>query len=178
MSPVRPLISLGTISELAFKLEIPVFYIHSVGFYAHFSVQLPDEFPVIDTHPDPVSTHDLRLLDPWPELLDFTRKKTENLESMDDHEHGHVPYPLLILHYLETWKAEHNGRAPQSYAQKKEFKILLQSGARKANAEGGEENFDEAAAAVLKCLNEFELPKNLYEILNAEECQFMDPGVS
>ena len=178
VSPVRPLIALSRVSDLADQLEIPLFYIHSVGFYSQFSVQLPDEFPVIDTHPDPISTHDLRLLDPWPELLDFARIKTRNLESLTDHEHGHIPYPLLLLHYLDIWKAENGGRAPQSYAQKKEFKSLVQAGARTANAEGGEENFDEAAAAVLKSLNEFQLPGHLSEILGDEKCQFMDPDVS
>jgi amyloid beta precursor protein binding protein 1 len=55
--------------------------------------------------------------------------------------------------YLEKWKASHEGATPKTYAEKKEFGRLVKSGARTSNAEGGEENYDEAEAAVLKSLN-------------------------
>jgi len=57
------------------------------------------------THPD--SLVDLRLLNPWPELSALAAEKTRNLDlpepegGMSDHEHGHVPYLLLLLGYLE-----------------------------------------------------------------------------
>lgn len=160
-----------TLSEYALAKGIPLFYIFSVGFYSQFSVQLPSQFPVVDTHPDPVSTEDLRLLKPWPELMDFMRMYTDSLESLDDHAHGHVSYLLLLLHYLEKWKASHDGKAPAGYAAKKEFKTMVEEASRKDNAEGGEENFDEAAAAVLKSLNEPSIPSGIREVFAVEECQ-------
>ena len=68
----------------------PIFYIHSTGFYAHFSLSLPPAFPIVDTHPDPSTTSDLRLLEPWPELSSFAASATHNLESMDDETHGQI----------------------------------------------------------------------------------------
>lgn len=150
----------------------------SIGFYSYFTVQLLPEFPVVDTHPDPASTQDLRLLEPWPELQDFVKLKTKNLESLDDHDHGHVPYVVLILYYLDIWKASHGGEAPKTYNEKSEFRKLIQDGARRSNAEGGEENYDEAVAAVLKCLNEPSLPKNLEELFGDEKCKYVVNGVS
>lgn len=134
-------------------------------------MQLPAQFPIVDTHPDPASTQDLRLLNPWPELLEFLQKKTGKLSSLSDHDHGHVPYLLILLHFLNVWKASHEGQAPASYSEKKDFKALVESGARTNNAEGGEENFDEATAAVLKSLNPPSISSGLREVFEADDCQ-------
>ncbi|KAF2248849.1 hypothetical protein BU26DRAFT_530912 [Trematosphaeria pertusa] len=164
-------------SELLAKLSahadaaiIPLFYIHSIGFYSHFAIHLPPAFPIIDTHPDPESITDLRLLRPWPELLQYAADKTTNLEAMDGEDHGHVPYVALLLHYLEKWKEEHDGQVPQNYKDKTTFRDIVSKAARTNNPEGGEENFDEAVAAVLKSLNPPEASSAVKEIFKAPEC--------
>jgi amyloid beta precursor protein binding protein 1 len=78
---------------------------------------------------------------------------TTDIEKLDAHIHGHIPYVLLLLHYLEEWKIGHDGKPPNSYAEKKEFGKMVKAGAQTNNPEGGEENYDEAEAAVLKNLN-------------------------
>ena len=160
---------LSSISQYAWEHSIPVFYIHSVGFYSQFSVQLPPQYPIVDTHPDPTSTQDLRLLNPWPELSAFVTEKCDDLETLSDHDHGHVPYLLLLLHYLEKWKASHGGRHPENYKEKTAFREMVRSGARLNSAEGGEENFDEAVGAVLKSLNPPSLSSGIREVLTAGE---------
>ena len=154
------------ICNTAAEQSIPLFYVHSTGFYSHFSVQLPKLFPIVDTHPDPASTQDLRLLNPWPDLAHFQGKMAGDLTKLDDHAHGHIPYVLLLLHYLDEWKRSHNGQPPSNYSEKKEFKTLVESGARTSNPEGGEENFDEASAAVLKSLNSPSISSGLKEIFH------------
>ncbi|KAJ5813093.1 hypothetical protein N7447_010116 [Penicillium robsamsonii] len=152
------------------QLGIPVLYLHSVGFFSTFSVQLPAEFPIVETHPDPESTQDLRLLNPWPELV-AAAANLDNLETMDDHQHGHVPYILLLLHFLEQWKQSHQGNAPSNYKEKTEFREFVRSQTRTSNPEGGEENFDEAVAAVLKTISPFSLRSSIREIFDMNECQ-------
>ncbi|KAI9667824.1 MAG: hypothetical protein M1821_000643 [Bathelium mastoideum] len=144
---------LASISSRADGWKIPLFYIHCFGFYSQLSLQLPPKFPIVDTHPDPETTTDLRLMWPFKELREYAASKTKDLESMNDHDHGHVPYVLLLLHYLSIWKSQHNGKPPQTYKEKTEFRELVRSGTRRDNPEGGEENFDEAVGAVLKSLN-------------------------
>ncbi|KAL8762797.1 MAG: hypothetical protein Q9184_001279 [Pyrenodesmia sp. 2 TL-2023] len=159
----------GLLDEISMHCAVealPLFYIHSVGFYSQFSVQLPQAFPIVDTHPDPASTQDLRLLQPWPELKAFMESKTKDLDSLSDHDHGHVPYLLLLLRFLDDWKTSHDGNPPSDYKDKKEFKSFIESKARTKNPEGGEENFDEAAAAVLKSLNKPSLPSGLREVFD------------
>ncbi|KAI9770554.1 MAG: hypothetical protein M1840_003144 [Geoglossum simile] len=169
IAPISSL-TLKAIATYAWEQHVPLFYIHSLGFYSHFSVCLPPSFPVVDTHPDLTTTTELRLTNPWPELLALAKEKTDGLEKMSDHDHGHVPYVLLLLHYLEAWKLQKGGRVPSSYREKQEFRILVQGNSRTDNAEGGEENFDEAAKAVLKSLNPATLGRNVRAIFQAEEC--------
>ncbi|KAL3459455.1 hypothetical protein BJX64DRAFT_202900 [Aspergillus heterothallicus] len=162
--------SLQSLSSAAKTLGVPVLYTRSVGFYSAFSLQLPAVFPIVETHPDPESTQDLRLLNPWPELAE-AGAGISNLDTLDDHYHGHIPYVLLLLHYLETWKESHGGKYPSNYKEKTEFRELVRSGARTNNPQGGEENYDEAVAAVLKSLNPFALRSSTREIFDLDECK-------
>ncbi|ROW05650.1 hypothetical protein VSDG_00314 [Cytospora chrysosperma] len=142
----------------------PLVAIHSAGLYSYFRISLPGAFPIVDTHPEESATTDLRLLSPWPELQNFARELTKDIDTMDNHEHGHIPYVVILLHYLEKWKETH-GDYPKNYAEKKEFRKMVADGAR-SNSEGGEENFDEAVAAVVKTIMPTSLPSSLKEVFN------------
>lgn len=140
------------ISKHAQNHSVPLIYLHCAGFYSYFSTQLPSTFPIVDTHPDPDSIQDLRLLAPWADLS-VEVSKLGDLKGMDDYDHGHIPYILLLLHYLEDWKNSHSGNLPSTFKEKTQFRDLVREAARTNNNEGGEENFDEACAAVLKAIN-------------------------
>lgn len=148
--------------------KTPLVAMHSAGFYSFFQINLPGAFPIVDTHPDETATTDLRLLRPWPELVAFAEDLTKDIDSLDNFEHGHLPYVVILLHYLEQWKATHDGKYPATYKEKTEFRKIVQNAARTNNPEGGEENFDEAAAAVLKTLVVPSLPSGLKEIFDYE----------
>lgn len=169
-SPIDPEVLLR-ISQYSSSSNVPVFLCHSVGFYSHFSVQLPPAFPIVDTHPDPESTTDLRLLKPWSELVQLAEEQTSGLDKMDEESHGHVPYVFLLLHYLEMWKKSHDGQPPLNYKEKNEFKAIVTTATRTDNAEGGEENFEQAVAAVLKNFNLPEPSSAVKEVFKASECQ-------
>ena len=130
--------------------SIPLIYVQSVGLYSSFSIQLPSEFPIVDTHPDPDTTTDLRLLAPWSELSAEV-DALDDIATLSDHDHGHIPYLLILLHHLKQWHTEH-GSYPSNFKEKTAFRDLVRSSARTKNPEGGEENFDEACAAVLKTI--------------------------
>jgi amyloid beta precursor protein binding protein 1 len=172
-SPIRPEL-LSKLSAHADASLVPVFYVHSVGFYSHFSIHLPAAFPIVDTHPNPETTSDLRLLKPWPELLKFAEEKTSAIDTMAADDHGHIPYLALLLHFLEGWKAEHDGQPPQNYKEKTTFRDRVSKAARTDNPEGGEENFDEAVAAVLKSLNPPEPTSSVKDIFKEKECETLD----
>jgi NEDD8-activating enzyme E1 regulatory subunit len=55
---------------------------------------------VIESHPE--DTVDLRLDTPWSDLTSLAA--SFNYSKMDDFEHGHVPYIIILLKALEQWK--------------------------------------------------------------------------
>jgi len=126
---------------------VPTIAVHSAGFYSYFRINLPGNFPIVDTHPDSTATTDLRLLSPWEELSRFAASLTENLENLSAHEHGH-------------------GSLPSTYKEKTAFRSTVAAGARTNTPEGGEENFDEAVAAVLKTISSPSLPSAVREVFD------------
>lgn len=170
--------ALQAISTYSRERHVPLVYAHSVGFYSHFSVSLPSAFPIVETHPEATSATELRLLNPWPELSSLVKEKTKALEELSSHDHGHVPYVLLLLHYLEVWKDAHEGKPPQSYKEKRAFGEFVRTGARLDSHGGGEENYDEAVGAVLKTLTPPSIGPGLKEVFEAKECKELSKEVS
>ena len=160
---------LQRICSYASASSIPVIYIQSAGFFASFSIQLPGEFAIVDTHPDPESTQDLRLLAPWPEL-NAAVDELQDISSLPDHEHGHTPYILLLLYYLREWKSTHHDKHPSTFKEKTEFRDLVRSRARSNNPEGGEENYDEACAAVLKSIGPPPVGSGCKDMMSMASC--------
>ncbi|KAK4245472.1 hypothetical protein C7999DRAFT_43002 [Corynascus novoguineensis] len=170
--PIRPE-QLAQLEAYGQQHKTPLVAIHSAGFYSYFQINLPGAFPIVDTHPDETATTDLRLLNPWPELVTFAEELTKDIDGLDDFQHGHLPYVVILLHYLEQWKAAHDGKHPASFKEKTEFRKIVQGAARTNNPEGGEENFDEAAAAVVKTVVQPSLPSGLKEVF---EYKHTDPA--
>lgn len=89
---------------------------------------------------------------------------------MDEEAHGHVPWVIILLHYLAVWQSTHNGKPPQNYKEKSEFRELVRGAMRTDTAEGSEENFEEAIGAVLKSLNPHTASSAVKEVFAAPEC--------
>lgn len=154
------------IEAYAVKHRVPSFSIQSAGFYSYFQIKIPGAFPIVDTHPDTTSIPDLRLLAPWPELSKFASDITANIDQLDDHDFGHIPYLVLILHYLKEWeKTSPANGPPVKFAEKKEFTKFLAAGARNGQ---DAENFEEATAAVLKLLQMPTLSSSVREVFEFE----------
>ncbi|KAF4633540.1 hypothetical protein G7Y89_g4575 [Cudoniella acicularis] len=145
--------------------KTPLISIHSAGFYSYFRLHLPGTFPIVDAHPDPTATTDLRLLTPWAELSEFATDLTKDLENQSAHDHGHVPYIALLLYYLSKWKEAH-GALPSTYKDKRAFRDTVTAGMRTDIPEGGEENFEEAVAAVLKAISLPSLSSSVREVFD------------
>ena len=174
--PIAPEL-LSQLEAYGQRHKTPLIAIHSAGFYSYFQINLPGAFPIVDTHPDETSTTDLRLLTPWPELVEFALGMTKDIESLDAYEHGHLPYVVILLYYLEQWKQTHGGAYPSTFKEKREFREFVESAARTDNPEGGEENFDEAVAAVLKTVVPPTLPSGLKEVFEYTPSEPVGPKI-
>lgn len=157
---------LDLVKSYSLKHRVPSIAIHTTGFFSYFTIHLPGNFPIVDTHPDSTATTDLRLLNPWPELQQFTESLTANIDSLSAHDHGHIPYLILLLYYLEEWKKEHGGEPPKTYKEKTAFRLMVAQAARTDNPEGGEENYDEAVGAVLKNISASTISSSVREVFD------------
>jgi amyloid beta precursor protein binding protein 1 len=155
--------------------KTPIVSVHSAGFYSYFHINLPGAFPIVDTHPDDNATTDLRLLAPWDDLVSFCRGITANIDDLGDDEHGHVPFVAILMYYLDVWREAHGGQHPSTYKEKLEFREMVTGGMRTKNAEGGEENFEEAKAAVLKTITMPTLPSSLGEVFEYQHANTVGP---
>ena len=87
------------------------------------------------------------------------------MENQSAYDHGHIPYVALLLHYLAKWKESH-GEYPTKYNDKKAFGKFVADGMRTDNAEGGEENYEEAVAAVIKTISAPSLESAVKEVFD------------
>jgi len=153
--------------------EIPTFLVYSVGFTCSLRIAAPT-CCIVDTHPDTLI--DLRLLNPWEELSALVADLSVGLDTaesdggMSNHKHGHVPYVVLLLKYLEEWRAMHGGTNPLSYKEKNDFKTMILDRMRTNVPGGSEENYEEAAAAVLKNVRKAELSLDTRKVLEDPRC--------
>ncbi|RDA90000.1 hypothetical protein CP533_4800 [Ophiocordyceps camponoti-saundersi (nom. inval.)] len=155
--------------------QTPSIAVQSVGLYSYFHISLPGEFPVVETHPDDASTVDLRLLSPWPELVAFTSELTDNIDNLNDLDHGHLPLVAILLHYLLVWRDDHSSANPVTYSDKIAFRNMIANAMRRNNAEGGEENFEEAISSVMKLITPHTLPASLAAIF--ERCDHYEDAL-
>ncbi|CAG8583865.1 9486_t:CDS:10 [Acaulospora morrowiae] len=154
--------SLLKLAEILWIAKIPLVVVRSVGFIGYFRIIVP-EHTVVETHPDNIN--DLRLDKPFPALQQFA--DTFDFDSMDPTDHGHIPYVVILLKYLNQWKREHGGNLPRTYSERDEYKSIISRGKRCSD----EENFDEALANVWKACMPSRVPREIEEILNDATCE-------
>ncbi|PWN53904.1 hypothetical protein IE53DRAFT_372780 [Violaceomyces palustris] len=135
------------LSDLLWSIEpprpqVPLLKIRSSGMVAEMTIDIK-ELGIVETHPD--SIIDLRLTNPFPELVAFA--ESFNLATTDSLTHSHIPFVVILLKKLEEWKAK-NGGSPPSTKSREEFVTLINSSRQPGNLD--EENFDEAIAALGK----------------------------
>ncbi|OQR92231.1 SUMO-activating enzyme (SAE) [Thraustotheca clavata] len=153
--------ALSALAATCQKHAIPLLIVHSFGLIGHVRLQVPNH-TIVDSKPD-AALLDLRIAEPFPALQNFANEF--NLETMNSHEHGHVPYVVILLQCINEWKAAHNGELPKNFAAKEEFKKLVQSKSR--GSFGHEVNFTEAGANAYKAysLAKDSLPSEVSDVL-------------
>lgn len=111
--------------------------VQSYGLLGICRLQTPP-LPLLDPKPSS-ALPDLRLVHPFARLKELT--EGVQWESLDNQEHGHIPYPLILAKVAEEWKKSHGGALPRTPAEKEEFRQAIKSSSRDLNKEA---NFEEA----------------------------------
>lgn len=89
-----------------------------------------------------------------------------DLKELDDFKHRHVPYFVLLIKFLQQWKDQHEGKAPQTFAEKQQFGEFIKSKSRNWVEE---ENFQEAVKFAHKAYSDpARVPDNLDRIFESK----------
>jgi len=161
-----PEIPLRKLAQVLWSERIPLVVVRAYGMIGYIRVVTP-EHTVIESKPDD-PRHDLRLLDPFPELSQYAA--SFDFEKMNSTEHSHTPFVIILLQYLAKYKKEY-GKYPVSRAEKDAFRNEVIKGSRNP----GEENFAEAYRSVLLYLVQPEFPSSVKSILNDPKATNITP---
>jgi NEDD8-activating enzyme E1 regulatory subunit len=110
------------LSAVCYSANVPLVLALSNGFIGYLRNVVP-EHCILESKPEPAPLVDLRLANPWPELLEFAL--SFNIETLEPHEHSHVPYVVVLLQLAQVWKNAHNGTLAKSRHEKDEFQIMI-----------------------------------------------------
>ncbi|ODV88991.1 hypothetical protein CANCADRAFT_3631 [Tortispora caseinolytica NRRL Y-17796] len=135
----------------------PFIQLISKGFYSSVYISIK-EHTVVETHQS--STPDLRLDKPWPELLAYIR--SIDLKALDPMDHAHVPYVVLLIIFLDQYKAA--SLNDPSSDQKSRFKNLIRASAPSTVVDT--ENYEQASHYSYLAFAPTEIPSAVESILS------------
>jgi NEDD8-activating enzyme E1 regulatory subunit len=69
---------------------------------------------------NPFTKRDLRMANPWPELLQYAN--SFDLHTKDEAVRSHMPYVVILIQLLNKWRQDHGGAVPKTYEEKQDFK--------------------------------------------------------
>jgi len=163
--PPKPLLNL---SREAWGRGIPLLIVRSCGLIGSVRLQVEDH-PVVESKPDS-TVPDLRLADPsgpFPALKALV--DATDMDSMDNADHSHVPYVIILLKALAKWRSglgSNSGevRLPKNTDEKDSFRATIKSMARNYD---DELNFQEACGDAYLAYAQREVPWEVQKLLGA-----------
>lgn len=130
--------------------KVPLIVVQAYGLIGLVRLQMP-VLPLLEPKPEN-EPPDLRLVKAFPKLEELAL--SIDWDSLDDAQHGHVPYPLILWKVAHEWKQSHGGQLPRSFQEKQDFRQSIQQKCRNWD---NELNFQEASQNAYLAYTEREL---------------------
>ena len=165
-----PEASLLKLASFCWENKIPLVVEKSIGFIGYLRLAVP-EHTIVEAKPDNAQD-DLRLAEPFDDLSKYA--SSFDFDKMDSTDHSHTPFIIILLQGISKWKQEHDGKLPETRADKESFKNMVIKGSRNAQ----EENFNEAYRSAHKSFNKTTIPSNTRNILNDKNAINVDSNSS
>jgi amyloid beta precursor protein binding protein 1 len=160
----QPASELAKVEEaLANVADVFIVTIVGTEFVGRYDVWQPAQAPIENVHRES-DRLDLRIGDPFSTLRDAALEACASLNSLDDHEHAHVPWPYLLVWAVAQWR-ETTGSAemPKSSSERSDVRAIVQAVARSP----AQENVTEAVANVHRLWNVGQVPSTARDAMKA-----------
>ncbi|GFR05999.1 NEDD8-activating enzyme E1 regulatory subunit [Trichonephila clavata] len=151
------------LADVLWEKGVPLLVCRVYGMIGYMRLQFSDR-TIIESRPEN-EFHDLRLDRPFPTLREYV--DSIDLEKLTDQEHSHIPFVVILLKYLDSWKNRNNDEIPKNMVGKKLLKAEIVAGMRKKDEE---ENFEEACRAINRSIAVTSIPSEIQGILNDPLC--------
>ncbi|GFT14238.1 NEDD8-activating enzyme E1 regulatory subunit [Nephila pilipes] len=155
--------SLLALADKLWEQGVPLLVCRVYGMIGYMRLQFSDR-TIIESRPEN-EFQDLRLDRPFSGLREYSN--SIDLEKLTDQEHSHVPFVIILLKYLESWKNRNGGEIPKNIKEKNLLKAEIVKGMRKKDEE---ENFEEACRAINRSIVMTKVPSEIQDILNDPLC--------
>lgn len=142
------------------KHQIPLAIVWNYGLIGYLRLQTPS-YPVIESKPDH-SVPDLRLYEPFHELLEYVQKY--DFQTLDGAEHAHIPFPVILIKAVQNWRKVNGFFETVSPTFKNKAQILQQI-ALLRNSKASEGNFDEAIKFAMRTYIPYKLDEQVEAVL-------------
>jgi len=139
------------------EMNIALLCVTSVGFVGKLR-SYKAEHCVVETKPDN-ELGDLRLTDPFPELRKYA--DSINMESLDQVQHGHVPYVIILIQAIDAFRKASGKQLPTTSDEKKQVKDII----TKMRRRDEEVNFQEALDNAYKAWMPYSIPDAVKTVL-------------
>ncbi|KAL6754444.1 hypothetical protein V8C86DRAFT_2703972 [Haematococcus lacustris] len=157
------------------KHNVLLLAVRSYGLMGWLRPSIP-EHHVVESKPDNI-VDDLRLYQPWPQLLELAL--SFDLAALDDITHRHLPFVLLLAQAGHSWRNAHGGSPPASSKERAAFKEELRGLRRTLQGVAVEvKNFEEAEKAAFHVWTPYVIPSEVRELLEDEAASAAAQGLT
>jgi amyloid beta precursor protein binding protein 1 len=129
--------TLSFVADACWKSDIPLVVARTYGFIGYVRL-CTREHCIIESKI--TSQPDLRICNPFPQLRALVNSL--DLTKLDEMEFKHVPFVLILIQLLDSWKQTHQGNPPKTFDEKQKFREQIMN--LKREPWGSEENLVEA----------------------------------
>ncbi|KAJ3365902.1 NEDD8-activating enzyme E1 regulatory subunit [Allomyces arbusculus] len=176
-----PAATLLALDRVCWPRGIPLLVVKACGFVSTLRV-VTRAHHIVESHPD-TPVRDLRLADPFPELVAFV-DTFKPFEDMTSSELTHVPYPVILLRLWREWRANNQdtpAREFRKYAQSEKDRHaarLTEAALKSLDANQSDmvvasaaasaadmENWDEALKQAFLAYTPTSVPRNVKDVL-------------
>jgi len=124
-----------SLAQLCASHGLDLLHVQSYGLVGTVRLQTATPLPVGNPKPRDVAP-DLRLTTPFAALHEYYEQEFGNhpdaaaWNALDDKQHKHVPYPLILLRVQQEYRRDNDGALPRTFAQKQEFAQRVRAASR------------------------------------------------
>ncbi|CAM9585090.1 unnamed protein product [Ascophyllum nodosum] len=117
--------SLRRMAALCWQHSVPFLLVRTYGLLGHVRLALRGHC-VVESKPEG-NKPDLRISQPWPELLEYCQ--SIDFDKQDDMFHAHTPWIMIVVRNMKEWQDAHGGAMPDM-KQRAEFQQSIKQGSR------------------------------------------------